>query len=76
MASEVPTCGICRKALRHGENPTKIRIAIADMNDKKYPVVKAEGLYQSCQECHDVYLPEVAKRLGKKVEDMTAHDAL
>lgn len=76
MASEVPTCGVCRKALRHGENPTKIRIAVEDMSDKKYPVVKTPGLYQSCQECHDDYLPAVAARLGKKPEDMSAHDAL
>lgn len=76
MANEVPSCGICKKGLRHGENHGRVRLAVEDMVDQKYPHDKKPGLYQSCPDCFETYQAVIAKRLGKKVEDMAAHDTI
>ncbi len=69
-------CGICRRALRGDDNPKRVRLDAADMKDMKYPTGKEPGLYSACSDCHELYLPVVAARLGKTVETMATHDAI
>ena len=66
-------CGICGRAPRPGEGSNRIRLVVEDMADKKYPAPKTAGLYQSCKDCFDEYLPVVAKRLGHTAESIP-HD--
>lgn len=69
-------CPICKRAPRVGEGHRRIRLTAEDMHEKKYPVPKTPGLYQCCEECHAEYLPVVAHRLGKKVEEMAFNEEI
>jgi hypothetical protein len=66
-------CGICGRSPRPGEGSNRIRLAVEDMADKKYPMPKTPGLYQCCKDCFEEYLPIAAKRLGHTVESIP-HD--
>jgi hypothetical protein len=71
-----PTCGVCEKGLRAGENPRRVRLTAEDMADQKYPARKVPGLYSACPECFDNYLAVIATRLGKTPETMAQHDTV
>lgn len=70
----IPQCGVCKKLYSREDAPQRrLRLAVEDMADKKYPEPKKPGLYVACEECRDLYLPVIAARLGKAVEDMGHH---
>jgi hypothetical protein len=74
--SDVKTvCACCERAIPEGECISRLRLTVEDMQGQESPRDGKPGLRgHCCEHCRNVYLPIIARRLGKKVEDMTAHD--
>lgn len=57
---DLPICGLCRRALFWGEQPTPLRVP--DNDEGVEP-----GLYPCCRECVEHWRPAVRARLAREV---------
>lgn len=80
MSEQLPSkCGICRLALRQGDNSQRIRVVNQDFTPEMLDAARLRelpgpGLYSACPDCFKALAPSVAVRLGKDQDSMSAHD--
>lgn len=68
-------CAVCDRNVPDGDCMSRLRLTAQDMIGQQFPIDRKPGLRgHCCQSCRNVYLPVIAARLGKKVEEMGAHD--
>jgi hypothetical protein len=77
----VPTCGIEKKSLRHGDSQKLIRLAKEDITPEALAALRIThevqpGLYGCGSDAFNVFAPIVAKRLDKPDPQGQQHDWL
>lgn len=70
MPADPPICGVCKRYLRPGEQPTPIRLKPGERSDKNGQATEP-GLYASCEECVDTHRGYIASELGVKPAEVS-----
>jgi hypothetical protein len=74
MAEAKVVCACCERAIPDGHIISRLRLTAEDIQGQESPRDRKPGLRgHCCENCLNIYLPIIAKRLGVQVEDMPAH---
>lgn len=75
MSEARVVCACCERAIPEDHLISRLRLTVEDMQGQESPRDKKPGLRgHCCEHCLNVYLPIIAARMGRLVEDMAAHD--